>query len=88
MSVEAFHDEVMAALAVGKRRNRTALEAELRQAGPECPFDSIYLLRVAIRVARGHGITLKPSREIERSFKSVEGVATLLSALDESQEAA
>lgn len=88
MSVEAFRDEVMEALATAKRRPRDELEAALRQAGPECPFDSIFLVRVAIRVARAHGITLKPSKVIEKSFKSVEGVTALLSSLDEGEEAA
>ena len=39
-------------------------------------------------VARKHGITLKPSKAIEKSFKSVEGVASLLSSLDQGEEAA
>jgi hypothetical protein len=88
VSVDAYRDEVMEALATSKRRDRGELEAELRQAGPECPFDSIYMVRVAIRVARKHGITLKPSKAIEKSFKSVEGVASLLSSLDQGEEAA
>lgn len=88
MSVEAYREEVMEALAKSKRRDRVELEAELRKAGPECPFDSIYLLTVAIRVAGAHGIKLTPSRAIEKSFKSVEGVASLLSSLDQGEEAA
>jgi hypothetical protein len=78
----------MEALAKAKRREPGELEAELLQAGAECPFDSIYLVRVAIRVARAHGIKLKPSKVIEKSFKSVEGVARLLSSLEENEEAA
>ena len=88
MSVAAFHDEVMEALATAKRRDRSELEQDLRAAGAECPFDSIYLLRVAIRVGRAHGITFKPSKAIEKSFKSVQGVAELLAALDHGEEAA
>jgi hypothetical protein len=88
LSVAAFQDEVMDALATAKRRDRSELEQELGAAGTECPFDSIYLLRVAIRVGRAHGITLKPSRAIEKSFKSVKGVAELLAGLDHGEEAA
>jgi len=88
VSVVSFRNEVMAALARAKRRNQAELERELMAAGPECTFDSIHLVRAAVRVAREHGIVLKPTPAIAPSFKSVEGVATLLSSLARGQDAA
>jgi hypothetical protein len=86
--VTSFHDELMETLARAKRRDRTELERELLAAGPECPFDSIYLVRIAVRTARRNGIDLKPTREIAKAFKSVDGVATLLTRLANEQAAA
>lgn len=78
MSRVEVRTRVMEALARAKRRDAAELEAELRLAGNECPFDSIHLVRVAVRVARQLGLTLKPSQSIAHHFKSVEGVTTLL----------
>jgi acyl carrier protein len=78
MSRAEVRSRVIDALAHAKRRDPADLEAELLLAGSECPFDSIYLVRVAVRVARQLGFKLKPSQSIAHYFKSVEGVTTLL----------
>jgi hypothetical protein len=79
---------VMETLAQMKRRDPAELERELKQAGPECPFDSIYLARVAVKVARRLGFKIKPSAKIAQSFKSVDGVTTLLDSLAAKETAA
>lgn len=88
MTIDALRDEVMEELARSKRRDRAELEQELRAAGDECPFDSIYLVRAAVRVARSNGIRLDPKPSIAQAFKSVEGVAALLASLEQGQGAA
>jgi acyl carrier protein len=80
--------QVVETLAQMKRRDATELERELKQAGPECPFDSIYLARVAVKVARQLGFKIKPSAKIAPSFKSVEALTTLLEALATKRPAA
>jgi hypothetical protein len=79
---------VMETLAQMKRRDPTELERELKQAGPECPFDSIYLARVAVKVARRLGFKIKPSAKIAQSFKSVDALTTLLDSLASKKSAA
>jgi acyl carrier protein len=78
----------MDTLAQMKRRDSTEMERELRQAGPECPFDSIYLARVAVKVARRLGVKIKPSAKIAQSFKSVDALTTLLDSLAAKRTAA
>lgn len=69
---------VLEALARAKRREVEELERELQLSGEECPFDSIYLVRVGVRVARQLGVQIVPSKAIARHFKSIEGVTSLL----------
>lgn len=76
-----IREVVVETLAQMKRRDAAELERELLQAGPECPFDSIYLTRVGVKVARSLGFRIEPSPKIAHSFKSVEDLTTLLESL-------
>jgi hypothetical protein len=76
------------ALAAAKRRDADELEAEMLLAGPECPFDSIYLVRVGVRIARDLGISLAPSPRIADRFKSIDALAGLLSEIAQGKEVA
>ena len=88
MSRSEVRQMVVDTLAQAKRRDPAELERELKQAGPECPYDSIYLARVAVRVARQLGFKIKPSTKIAHFFKSVDGVTSLLVTLAEERGAA
>ena len=79
---------VLDTLAQMKRRDARELERELLQSGPECPFDSIYLARVAVKASKALGFTLKPSAKIAPSFKSVDDLTTLLESLHSKASAA
>jgi hypothetical protein len=79
---------VLDTLAQMKRCDARELERELLQYGPECPFDSIYLARVAVKASKALGFTLKPSAKIAPSFKSVDDLTTLLDSLQPKASAA
>lgn len=83
-----IRSRVIETLAQMKRRDANELERELCEAGPECPFDSIYLARVGVKVARGLGFKIKPSAKVAHHFKSVEELTTLLETLATKQSAA
>lgn len=83
-----MRDRVVAAVAAAMRRPADEVAVELAAAGPELPCGSQRLVRAGVKVARELGLELKPSRSIAPSFKSVEGVAKLLSALAEQGAAA
>lgn len=69
---------VIAALAEKRRRDPGELEAEMRAAGPECPYDSIWLVKAGVRAARQLGVRLKPRKSEAAAFKSVESLTTYL----------
>jgi hypothetical protein len=89
MSTHAqMRGRVIAAVAAGMRRPTSVVAAELAAAGPELPCGSQRLVRAGVKVARELGLDLKPSREIARHFKSVDGVAKLLVSLEQEEAAA
>lgn len=80
--------EVIRALAEKKRRDPQELEAEMLAAGPECPFDSIWLVKAGVRAARRMGFKLKPRKADAPAFKSVDALARHLQRLAQEREAA
>jgi hypothetical protein len=75
-------------LAQKRRRDRSELEAELRSAGPECPCDSIWLVKAGSRVARELGFKFRPKRSEQWALKSVGGLARYLAARAGERDAA
>lgn len=79
---------LIGALAEKRRRDVGKLEAELRAAGSECPYDSIWLVKAGVRTARQLGFRLKPEKSEAAIFKSVEALTTYLHNKVQDQEAA
>jgi acyl carrier protein len=88
MSPDQVERRLLDVLAEKRRRDRAQLEEELRAAGPECPCDSIWLVKAGARVARELGFRLKPAAADAWAFRSVEALARYLSARAEEQKAA
>jgi hypothetical protein len=80
MSPDQVRGRVLDVLAEKRRRDRSELEAELLAAGPECPCDSIWLVKAGTRVARELGFRLRPQASESWAFKSVDALARYLSA--------
>ena len=79
---------LIGALAEKRRRDVGELEAELRAAGSECPYDSIWLVKAGVHAARQLGFRLKPGKSEAAIFKSVEALTTYLHRKAQDQEAA
>jgi acyl carrier protein len=88
MSPEQVHKRLIDVLAEKRRRDRAELEAELRAAGPECPSDSIWLVKAGVRVARELGFRLRPTAGEKWAFKSVDALARYLATRAAEQEVA
>jgi hypothetical protein len=80
--------EVVRALAEMRRREPVQIEAEARAAGPECPYDSVWLVKAGVRAARRLGFKLKPRKADAHAFKSIDALAAHLHHLGESKDAA
>lgn len=79
---------LVGALAEKRRRDVSELETELRAAGAECPYDSIWLVKAGVRTARQLGFRLKPAKSEAAIFKSVEALTSYLHRKAQEQEAA
>lgn len=88
MSPDQVHSRLIDVLAEKRGQDRDELEAELRAAGPECPYDSIWLVKAGARVARELGFRLRPPASARMAFKSVGALAGYLSARAAEQAAA
>jgi acyl carrier protein len=88
MSPSQIEGRLIDVLAHKRRRDRAQLEAEMRAAGPECPYDSIWLVKAGSRVARELGFQLRPKASEAWAFKSVGALARYLAARARDQEAA
>lgn len=80
MSSSEIESRLIDVLAEKRRRDRAELEAELRAAGSECPYDSIWLVKAGSRVARELGIKLRPKASEAWAFKSISALAQYLAA--------
>jgi len=78
MSPDQVRSRLIDVLVEKRHRDRAELEAELRAAGPECPFDSIWLVKSGARVARELGFRLRPAASEKWAFKSVDALAHYL----------
>ena len=88
MSPEETFSLLLRSLAEKTGREAGELEAELGAAGPEYPFDSVWLVSAGAHAARKMGIKLKNVRQHAAAFKSVRALATYLSEVDQQRDAA
>jgi acyl carrier protein len=88
MSSSEIETRLFDVLAEKRQRDRTELETEARAAGPECPYDSIWLVKAGARVARELGFRLRPKASEAWAFKSVGALARYLAARASHGEAA
>ena len=79
---------VVGVLATKRRRSVRELEAELRAAGPECPCDSIWLVKAGVGAAKALGLPLKLRASDTWAFKSVESLTSYLHGLLDELDAA
>ncbi len=88
MSHDQVHGRLIDVLAQKRHVDRAELEAQLRAAGPECPCDSIWLVKAGARVARELGFALRPAVAEKWAFKSVDALARYLASRAAEQEVA
>lgn len=88
MSRAEARAQVIRALAEKKRRSPADLETELRAAGEECPYDSIWLVKAGVRAAKNMGVKFTPRASDACAFKSVEALTTYLCERASQEDAA
>jgi hypothetical protein len=88
MSLSEIRSLLITCLAEKTGKSISALTSELQAAGPEFPYDSMWLVSAGASAARQMGLKLKHARQHANAFKSVETLATYLHELDRQRDAA
>lgn len=78
MSEADARRELFRALGELRKRDPAEIEAAARAAGAECPYDSQWLVRAAVRAAKRLGVQLRPQAGDAKFFKSVGALASYL----------